>query len=169
MGRRAANRADALVDGVVGRGHVIDGAGLGLAVGYEHILHVHFAYHPLHDLHRAGGTRHDPGAQTAEIVVVEIGEVEFGNEHGGDAMQCRTALLRHSRQRRRRVKGLARKYRGRTVGDARQVTHHHAEAVVQGHRNAQSVVLRQAHAIADELAVVEDIEMGESGHPWGCR
>ena len=78
-------------------------------------------------------------------------------------MQCRTALLRHSRQRRRRVKGLARKYRGRTVGDARQVTHHHAEAVVQGHRNAQSVVLRQAHAIADELAVVEDIEMGESG------
>ncbi len=40
---------------------------------------------------------------------------------------------------------------------AGQVAQHHAEAVVQRHRNAQPVGAGQAHRLADEEAVVQDI------------
>ena len=49
------------------------------------------------------------------------------------------------------------------MGDASQIAHHHPEAVVERHRDTQSVVFGQLHAIADQFAVVEDIGVGECG------
>jgi hypothetical protein len=40
-----------------------------------------------------------------------------------------------------------------------RAAHHHAEAVIERNRNADSVVFGQAHRAADEIAVVEDVVM----------
>jgi len=49
------------------------------------------------------------------------------------------------------------------VGDATQVGHDHAKAVVQGHRDHHAVALAQAQAFADHEAVVEDVVVAERG------
>ncbi|KPQ27789.1 MAG: hypothetical protein HLUCCX14_13620 [Marinobacter excellens HL-55] len=61
------------------------------------------------------------------------------------------------------VKAFARVDHGGAVGNAAQVAHHHAEAVVQGHGDHQAVVLGQALAFAHKIAVVEDVVVGEGG------
>jgi hypothetical protein len=43
------------------------------------------------------------------------------------------------------------------MGEAGQIAQHHAEAVIQRHGNAQPVLGREAHAFANEKAVVEDV------------
>ena len=48
----------------------------------------------------------------------------------------------------------------RNAGDIRQ---HHAEAVVERHRNAQPVVWRELHEFAGEKAVVQQIVVGQRG------
>ena len=48
---------------------------------------------------------------------------------------------------------------GRAMREAGQVAQHHAEAVVQRHRDAQPVGRRELHALADEEAVVQDVAM----------
>src|SRR5690554_6300533 len=61
------------------------------------------------------------------------------------------------------VKAFARVDHGGAVGNAAQVAHHHAEAVVQGHGDNQAVVLGQALAFSHKVAVVEDVVVGEGG------
>jgi flavin-dependent dehydrogenase len=47
----------------------------------------------------------------------------------------------------------------RAVSHAPQHAHDHAEAVVQRHRNAEPVRLREHHATRHEVAVVDDVVM----------
>ena len=60
-----------------------------------------------------------------------------------------------------RVEALRRANHRRAVGDASQIAQHHAEAMIIGHRDAQPVVRRQPHRLADEIAVVEDVVVGQ--------
>ena len=60
-------------------------------------------------------------------------------------------------QRRRRIERLGRAHHAGAVGDAGEVAQHHAEAVIIGHRDAEPVVRRQPHRLADEIAVVDDV------------
>jgi hypothetical protein len=59
------------------------------------------------------------------------------------------------------------------VGDAGEVAEDHAEAVVVGDRDAEAVLRREAHPLADEVAVVEDRvvregrALGEAGGAGG--
>src|SRR5579859_4144192 len=47
------------------------------------------------------------------------------------------------------------------MGDAAKVAHHHAEAMIERHRNAQPLAGLQAYGFADEVAVVEDVMVRE--------
>ncbi len=62
-----------------------------------------------------------------------------------------------------RVKAFARVDHGGAMGDAAQVAHHHAEAMVERHRNHQPVVLGQALAFTNKIAVVQNVVVGERG------
>ena len=83
--------------------------------------------------------------------------LQFGDEHGRHAIERRALLLLHRRQRDERIEALARKDHGRAVRHRREVAHHHAEAVIERHRDAHPVLLGQRHRAADEVAVVEDV------------
>ncbi len=52
---------------------------------------------------------------------------------------------------------------GGAVGDAAQVAHHHAEAVVQRHRDHQTILRGEAQAFADHVTVIEDVVVTEGG------
>ena len=72
----------------------------------------------------------------------------------------------------RGVEALARKHHRRAVREAGEVAEHHAEAVVQRHRNAEPVALGQPHRLADEVAVVDDVVVRERrafGRARSCR
>ena len=43
------------------------------------------------------------------------------------------------------------------VGGAAEVAHHHPEAVVEGHRDAEPVLVGEVDQLGDEVAVVEDV------------
>jgi hypothetical protein len=47
--------------------------------------------------------------------------------------------------------------------NAGQHRQHHAEAVVQRHRDAQPVVLGEAHGLGDEARVVDDVVVRQRG------
>ncbi len=138
-------------------------AGLGHAVGDLHLAHVHLGDHPLHHLDRAGGAGHDAGAQAGQVHAGALGVVEHGDEHGRHAVQRGGALLGHRLQGGQRLEGGARVDHRAAVGQAAEVAHHHAEAVVQRHRDDQAVVLGEAEALADHVAVVEDVVVAEGG------
>jgi hypothetical protein len=45
--------------------------------------------------------------------------------------------------------------------DGGEVAHHHAEAVVERHRDADAILFGQAHGAAGEIAIVEDVVVGQ--------
>jgi hypothetical protein len=49
------------------------------------------------------------------------------------------------------------------VGQRREVAHHHAEAVVEGDRDADPVALVVVAALADQVAVAEDVAVAQRG------
>ena len=67
------------------------------------------------------------------------------------AMACRVA----SGSKHRRID------HGRAVRQAAEIAHHHAEAVIERHGNAQPVVGRELEPAGDEVAVVQDVVMAE--------
>ncbi len=75
-----------------------------------------------------------------------------------------TAVQRSSAiapQRRPGVEAGRRDHHRGAVGGAAEVAHHHAEAVVEGHRDAQPVGLGEVDRLGDEVAVVEDVAVRE--------
>ena len=87
--------------------------------------------------------------------------IEFGDEHRRHAVERGAFFLRDGLQRRQRIKALAGIDHGGAERDGREIAHHHAKAVIERHRNADAVVLGQAHRAADEIAVVEDVVVGQ--------
>ena len=55
------------------------------------------------------------------------------------------------------------------MGQAGQIPHNHAEAVIQGHWNTQSVMLAKAHARTHLQTVIQDIEMTQGRAFRGAR
>src|SRR5690606_5619065 len=163
VGLGAAYGGDLFLERVEGAGLGGDRAGFGHAVGDLHFLHVHLAVDLLHHLSRADGAGHDAGAQGGKVVGVELRVGQFGDEHGGYAVQSGGFFLMHGLQYGFGVKAFARVDHGGAVGNAAQVAHHHAEAVVQGHGDDQPVVLGQALAFTHKVAVAQDVVAGEGG------
>jgi hypothetical protein len=103
--------------------------------------------------------------------ITSIGQVVLGegrvvlhrDEHRRHAVDAGAALLGHAAQRRLGVEaGGGDDHRG-AVADAAEVAHHHAEAVVEGHRDAEPVLVGQVDQLGREVAVVEDVAVAEGG------
>eukprot|EP01137_Pigoraptor_chileana_P037199 Opistho-2@33913 len=92
------------------------------------------------------------------------------DEHRRHAVERGTALCRNRAQSRLRIEARRRIDHRRTVGQAGEIAHHHAEAMIERHGNADAVSRAQTHAATDEIAVVEDVAMAERralGQPGG--
>jgi hypothetical protein len=96
---------------------------------------------------------------TPEVESREFRVVQLGDEHGGHAVERGAALGLHRLEGRERVEALAGVDHGAAMGQRREVADDHAEAVVERHRDADTVRLGQPQSAADEVAVVEDIVM----------
>ena len=88
---------------------------------------------------------------------LEFRMIELRDEHGRHAMQRRAALLGYGLQRGERIKTFAGKHHAGAVRQRGEIAEHHAEAVVERHRNAQPILGGEPHRFADEEAVVENI------------
>ena len=161
MGMDASDRRHTPLEGIVGRALEADRAGLGHAIGDRHLAHVHLAVDALHHLDRAGRAGHDAGAQRFQVEARKFGMIELGDEHGRHAVDRGAFLLLDGCQRRQRIKAFPGIDHGRTERDGGQVAHHHAEAMIERHRDADAVLLGEPHGAADEIAVVEDVVMGQ--------
>ena len=91
------------VQRVVGAGLGGHRRGLGHAVADRHLGHAHPVDDLLHHLDRARRAGHDPGAQRRQVVGVEVGRVQLGDEHRRHPVERGAALLGDGAQRRRRV------------------------------------------------------------------
>ncbi len=97
---------------------------------------------------------------------------QFGDEHGGHAVDGRAALLGDGLERGQRVEVFRRNHHRRTVRHAHHDAQHHAEAVEERHRDAQLILAGKAHALADQQAVVHKIVMAQQralGRAGGAR
>ena len=145
---------------------------LGHAVADRHLLDAG-GDQLLHHLRGAGRARHDPGAHRGQVVGVDVGQRPLGDEHRRHAVERGAALVGHRLQRERRVEAGRRDHHRGPVRGAREVAHDHAEAVVEGHGDADAVGLGVATHLADEVAVVEDVAvaqgraLGEAGGAGG--
>ena len=137
-----------------------------MPVADAHLGHVHQVRdHPLHHLDRARRAGHDPGAQRGPgRSRREPGRAELGDEHGRVRRRARcTARRRPPRASPPdRMPGSG-DHHARAVTGGGQVSHDHAEAVIEGHRHADPVGLGVAADLPDEIAVVEDVVVGQGG------
>ena len=104
--------------------------------------------------------------------LLEIGMVEFGDEHGGHAVERGAFLVLHRLQHRQRLEAFRRIDHRGAMRQAAEIAHHHAEAMIERHGNAEAVVRRQADLLADEEAVVQDVAMAKAWRLWespSCR
>ena len=161
MGQRTAHRGDAafelVMDTCLGRTR----AGFGHAIGNRHLLHMHLVDHPAHDFDRTGRARHHAGAQTGQIEAFKFGVVELGDEHRRHTIKRGAAFRGDRLEGGQRVERIGRIDHGRTVGHSRQIADHHAETVVERHRNTDAVSLAVFQRLAQKEAVVENVVVGE--------
>src|SRR5262245_29402163 len=159
----APHGGDAAFDRIVGGGLEAHRARLGHAVADADFTRMHALDHLAHDLDRAGRAGHDAGAEAGEIEALELGMLQFGDEHGRHAVQAGAALGLDCAQHGERVEAFGGIDHGRAVHGAGQIAHHHVEAMIERHGNAEAVAFTQAHGEADEIGVVEDVAVGERG------
>ena len=142
---------------------------LGLTVHDGDLAHVELVDDLVHQFQWARCASHDAGSQRRQIIGCDIGEVGFGNKHGRHTVQRRALFFRNRAQHNIRVEAFIRKDRARGMGQACQIPHDHAKAVIQGHWNTQSVMLAKAHTCAHLQAVVQNIEMTQGRALWVAR
>ena len=155
-----ADGADLALQRVVGPGLGRHRRRLGHAVGDGHLVDARVD-ELLHHLLGARRARHDAGAHAREVVRRQVGQRPLGDEHRRHAVERRALLVGDRAQGQGRVEAGRRDHHRRAVGGAREVAHHHPEAVVEGHRDADPVLLGVAAGLADEVAVVEDVAVAE--------
>ena len=119
--------------------------------------------HPFHDLDWAGRTGHDARAQTSQIKLGKVWVLKLGDEHGGDSVQGGALLLLHRFQHSEWIKGRTRIHHSSPMCQTPQITHHHPKAMIQRHRNTQPVLIGQFDGLSNEIAIVENVLMGEAG------
>src|SRR5579872_5814252 len=162
----APDRGHALGERVVEAALGGHGRGLRHPVADRDLGHAHLRLHLLHDLDRARRPGHDAGAEAGSVELRELRVLQLRDEHRGNAVQRCAALRLHGLEDRERIKRLRRNDHARPVSRARQVPEHHAETVVERHRNADAVPFGVPQGLADEEAVVEDVVVRE-GRPLG--
>jgi len=86
--------------------------------------------------------------------------LQFGNKHGGNAVNCRTFFLLDGLQDLERVEDFHRDHGG-AMGHAGHDRQNGAKAVEKWNRNAESVPVGELHAFANVEAVVDQVVMGE--------
>ena len=90
----------------------------------------------------------------------------------GTPCSAGAALVVDGLQHGERLEAFGREDHAGAVRDAGEVAEHHAEAMIERHGNAKPVARREPHGLADEIAVVEDVVMGERrafGQRPSCR
>ncbi|MPN59615.1 hypothetical protein SDC9_207336 [bioreactor metagenome] len=92
--------------------------------------------------------------------------IKHGNEHRRHPVKRGASLRRHGLEHRERVKGLCRIDHGGAVRETAQIPHHHAEAVIERHGNAQTVPRLKADGLTDEKSVVQDVVMRQCRAFW---
>ena len=152
-----ADGGDALLERVVAAGLRRDRRRLGHAVADRHLRHVHLGLHSFHHLDRTRRAGHDSRPQGRKVDRLERRLGELGDEHRRHAVQGGAALRLDRLECRAWLERLAWDDDAGAVGDDREVGEHHAEAVVERHRDANAVRGRVAERLADEEAVVEDV------------
>ena len=85
MRQHPAHRCGAALERVVGGSLGAGGRGLGHAVAYAHLGHVHARGDLLHHLHRTRRAGHHAGAQRRKVGRGKIGMGKLGDEHRGHA------------------------------------------------------------------------------------
>ncbi len=148
---------------VLDRGLKTGRAGLRHAVANGDLAEMHGLNAAAHHFDGARGTGHHASAQTGEIKVGEIWMFQFCDEHGGHAIERGAALLRHGFQGGTRLKAFAWKDHSCTVRETGQIADHHAKTVIQRHRNTHFVLGREAHHLAQEKAIVQNVVVRQGG------
>ena len=122
---------------------------------------MHLVDDPLHHLDGAARPGHDAGAQRRQVVPRPPRLLEHRDEHRGNPVDRGAAGFGHCPQGLRRIEAFAGKHHRRALGHAAERAHHHAEAVIQRHRNAQPIVLGEPDTAGDEAGVVDDVVVGQ--------
>ena len=157
----AADGGNAAFERVVDRGLEGDWRGLRHAIADADLMHVHAVDHLLHHLDRTRRAGHYACPERAEIELVEVGVFEFGDEHGGHAVEAGAAFGFDRLENCERFVAFGGVDHRGPVDDAGEIAHHHAEAVIERHRDQQAVSGFQPHPLAHEESVVEDVAVGE--------
>ena len=84
--------------------------------------------------------------------------IEFGNEHRrhADAVHLSACMIPSVADRIEPFAGID---HGAAMVTVTEIAHHHAEAMIERHRNADAVLRVEPHGAADEIAIVEDVVM----------
>ena len=130
IGAYPTHGAAALFRRGINVGHMVDRTRLGLTVHDGDLAHVELVDDLVHQFQWARCASHDAGSQRRQIIGCDIGEVGFGNKHGRHTVQRRALFFRNRAQHNIRVEAFIRKDRARGMGQACQIPHDHAKAVV---------------------------------------
>ena len=87
---------------------------------------------------------------------IELGKyrvLQLGDEHGGNAMQGGATLLRNRLQGGIGIEKRSGDDHGGARHHASHVAQHYSEAVIERHRNAQPVVMGEAHRVGHSIAL----------------
>ena len=88
--------------------------------------------------------------------------LELGDEHRGHTVEDRTVLLGHRLEHRGGVEVLGRDDERCPMCEASKVRDDHAEAVIEGHGDAQTVARSELEGLGNVKAVVQDVVMGQN-------
>ena len=142
---------------------------LGHAVTDGHVDHVHAVDALLHHLDRARRPGHHAGAQARQV---ELGEARWPSSAMNIVGTPYSAVQRSACTASSTVRGSNASF-GITIvapwRGAAEVAHHHAEAVVEGHRDAQPVGGREALQRGDEEARCSGCCGARGWRPSGSR
>lgn len=131
-----------------------------VTVGAGILPHVEFFEEPLHERTGYWCAGNDARAQVTAVELRWLFEAEDRLEHGGDAVQGSTLLIGDGMECCERVEGLGGEDDLRAMRDDGEHAEDEPEAVEERGRAAEDIEGGEAHAIADEAGVVDEVAVG---------
>ena len=163
MGQGPAHRRDPGLQRIAYPGLGDDRGTLGESIGDGDLPTVHFLNHLFHQLDGTGRAGHDSGPQGAEIDAGEVGVFQLPNEHGRHPVDSGASFFFDRLQRGPGIEGLVGNDHGGSMNGTGHVSQHHPEAVVEGHRNADTIPAGEPHPLTHQQCVVDDVAVGQHG------